>query len=174
LPWWTSQSTIATRSIPRSRCAQRAAIAMLLTRQKPIAAPRSAWWPGGRRSANALSSCPSSTCSTAVSSPPAASSMASWVPGPVHASSPTSSRSPVDVAARIRSTWASVWASRSSASVANRGATSVTWASTPLPSNARRVRVRRSGRSNGGSDSHAGWPSGGMPPGGSCATQRSS
>ena len=37
LPWWTSQSTIATRPSPCSRWAQRAAIAMLLKRQKPIA-----------------------------------------------------------------------------------------------------------------------------------------
>ena len=124
--------------------------------------------------ANALSSCPSSTCSTAVSSPPAASSIASWVPGPVQASSPTWICSPLAVASRIRRTWPSVWASRSSSSVANRGATSVTDASTPLPSRAWRVSVRRSGRSNGGTVSQPGSPFGGIPPGGSCATQRSS
>ena len=37
LPWWTSKSTIATRSRPSRSCAARAAIATLLKRQKPIA-----------------------------------------------------------------------------------------------------------------------------------------
>ncbi len=36
-PWWTSQSTIATRPIPSSACAHRAAIAALSKKQKPIA-----------------------------------------------------------------------------------------------------------------------------------------
>ena len=40
LPWCTSQSTIATRSRPSSRCAARAAIATLLKTQKPIARSR--------------------------------------------------------------------------------------------------------------------------------------
>ena len=38
---------------PSSACAQRAAIATLSKRQKPIARCGSAWWPGGRTSANA-------------------------------------------------------------------------------------------------------------------------
>ena len=43
---------MATRRGPAARaCA--AATAMLLNRQKPIARSRSAWWPGGRTSANA-------------------------------------------------------------------------------------------------------------------------
>ena len=37
LPWCTSQSTIITRSSPRASSACRAATAMLLNRQKPIA-----------------------------------------------------------------------------------------------------------------------------------------
>ena len=42
LPWWTSQSTIITRSSPRSSSARRAATATLLNRQKPIARSGSA------------------------------------------------------------------------------------------------------------------------------------
>ena len=37
LPWWTSKSTIATRSRPRTSSAWRAATATLLKKQKPIA-----------------------------------------------------------------------------------------------------------------------------------------
>ena len=48
LPWWTSQSTIITRSSPSESSAWRAATATLLNRQKPIARVGSAWWPGGR------------------------------------------------------------------------------------------------------------------------------
>ena len=47
LPWWASQSTIATRSTPRAR-AWAAASAALASRQKPIPRSASAWWPGGR------------------------------------------------------------------------------------------------------------------------------
>ena len=72
LPWCTSQSTIATRSMPSSACAQRAAIATESNRQKPIARSRSAWWPGGRASAK-----PSRR--TASIAAPAASSAASNV-----------------------------------------------------------------------------------------------
>ena len=86
-----------------------------------------------------MSSSPSSTASTARSSPPAASSIAACVPGPVHEPSPTSIRSPLVTAASTAATCASVWASRSSSSVANRGASSVTAASTPLPSSTRQV-----------------------------------
>ena len=53
-PWWTSQSRIATRRSPSSACAQRAAIAIELKRQKPIAWSGRAWWPGGRANANPL------------------------------------------------------------------------------------------------------------------------
>ena len=53
LPWCTSQSTISTRAAPGGRAAS-AAIAALLSRQKPIARSGSAWWPGGRTSANAF------------------------------------------------------------------------------------------------------------------------
>ena len=72
LPWWTSKSTIATRSSPSSRCAARAAMATLLKMQKPIARPGIAWCPGGRTSAKL----PRSAASTVV---PAASSAASYV-----------------------------------------------------------------------------------------------
>jgi hypothetical protein len=64
-PWWTSQSTIATLSIPSSACAWRAAIATLSKMQKPIAAAGRAWCPGGRTSANP-------PCSTAAIAEPAA------------------------------------------------------------------------------------------------------
>ncbi len=46
LPWWTSQSTIATRSRPSSAWRARAAMATLLKRQKPIGSSGVAWWPG--------------------------------------------------------------------------------------------------------------------------------
>ena len=46
LPWCTSQSTIITRSSPWASSAWRAATAMLLNRQNPIARSDSAWWPG--------------------------------------------------------------------------------------------------------------------------------
>ena len=51
LPWWTSKSTIATRSSASRRWAARAAIATLLKMQNPIARPGRAWCPGGRTSA---------------------------------------------------------------------------------------------------------------------------
>ena len=49
LPWWTSKSTMATRSTPWAACACRAATAALLKKQKPIGVAASAWWPGGLR-----------------------------------------------------------------------------------------------------------------------------
>ena len=54
LPWWTSKSTMATRSSPRTSSAWRAATATLLKKQKPIAWSRVAWWPGGRTEQKAL------------------------------------------------------------------------------------------------------------------------
>ncbi len=51
LPWWTSQSTIATRSSPRASRAWAAAIATLLKMQNPQPESRIAWCPGGRASA---------------------------------------------------------------------------------------------------------------------------
>jgi hypothetical protein len=64
LPWWTSKSTIATRSRPcASACA--APTATLLNRQNPIARSRSAWCPGGRTAQNALRHSPDSTRSVA-------------------------------------------------------------------------------------------------------------
>ncbi len=70
LPWCTSQSTIATRPMPSSAWAQRAAIATELKMQKPIPRLCSAWWPGGRASAKP----PRRTASSAA---PAASNAAS-------------------------------------------------------------------------------------------------
>ena len=55
LPWWTSKSTMATRSTPWAACAWRAATAALLKKQKPIGVAASAWWPGGRVATKALS-----------------------------------------------------------------------------------------------------------------------
>ena len=55
LPWWTSKSTMATRSTPWAACACRAATAALLKKQKPIGVAASAWWPGGRVATKALS-----------------------------------------------------------------------------------------------------------------------
>ena len=46
LPWWTSKSMTATRSMPCASSACAAPTATLLKRQKPIARLRSAWWPG--------------------------------------------------------------------------------------------------------------------------------
>ena len=51
LPWWTSQSTISTRSPASTSCA--AATATLLIRQKPMAWSARAWWPGGRAATKA-------------------------------------------------------------------------------------------------------------------------
>ena len=53
-PWCTSQSRIATRSSPSSACAKRAAIATLLKKQNPIAAPRRR---GARAAARARTRC---------------------------------------------------------------------------------------------------------------------
>ena len=47
LPWCTSMSTIIRRLAPKA-CSCRAAMAMLLSRQKPMACVEVAWWPGGR------------------------------------------------------------------------------------------------------------------------------
>ena len=67
LPWWTSKSTMATRSAPYLRCASRATMATVLMRQKPIGVSISAWWPGGRMAQKALSTSPSTTASSAAS-----------------------------------------------------------------------------------------------------------
>ncbi len=56
LPWWTSQSTMSTRS-PRAASAA-AATAMLLSRQKPIGSAARAWCPGGRAATKATSPSP--------------------------------------------------------------------------------------------------------------------
>ena len=80
LPWWTSKSTIATRSRPRTSSACRAATATLLKKQKPIACARVAWWPGGRTAQNAFSTSPSMTASVAATAAPAARITACQVP----------------------------------------------------------------------------------------------
>jgi hypothetical protein len=72
LPWWTSQSRIATRARPSSACAYLAATAALSKMQKPIAEAGRAWWPGGRASAKP-------PISTAVMAAPAESNAASNV-----------------------------------------------------------------------------------------------
>ena len=77
LPWWTSQSRIITRSSPCASSAWRAATAMLLNRQKPIARAGSAWWPGGRWALKPIGAAPSSSRSTSSTAPPAACSAAS-------------------------------------------------------------------------------------------------
>src|SRR6267142_1249745 len=63
-------STMATRDNPRAIPAA-AATATLLNRQNPMALSRSAWWPGGRTSANAVSRV-SSACSAACTAAAAA------------------------------------------------------------------------------------------------------
>ena len=61
------------RSTPSSACSARAAIATLLNRQKPIARPASAWWPGGRTAARPERRRPLATCRARSIAPPAAS-----------------------------------------------------------------------------------------------------
>nr|WP_228740375.1 hypothetical protein [Pseudonocardia oceani] len=51
LPWCTSQSTIAIRSIPSTACACFAAIATLLKMQNPSPVSGRAWCPAGLTSA---------------------------------------------------------------------------------------------------------------------------
>ena len=80
LPWWTSQSTIATRAAPAARAAA-AATATLLSRQNPIACAIVAWWPGGRTTAMPCESSPFSTRSASSLADPAAAFAASQVPG---------------------------------------------------------------------------------------------
>src|SRR4029450_5189797 len=72
LPGWPSQSRIAPRCAPRASCAQRAATAVALSRQKPIGRAASAWCPGGRAITNALRRSPETTAATACSNPPTA------------------------------------------------------------------------------------------------------
>ena len=167
LPWWTSQSRIATRRAPRASCAQRAATAVALRRQKPIGRAASAWCPGGRAITNALRSSPATTAATASSRPPTAYSAAVRVPGPIHASSSSSTVS--CGSASTRSTWLASWTSSSAVRGALRAASRSTLRSTPEPSSARNVSASRSGRSNGGTFSHGG-PLGGL----RCPKQRSS
>ena len=76
LPWWTSQSTISTLSTPSLCRATAAATGTLLSRQNPIACRASQWWPGGRTTANALSSSPEATRVTSSTTEPAESSAA--------------------------------------------------------------------------------------------------
>ena len=80
LPWCTSKSMMATRCRPSTSSAWRAAMATLLKKQKPIAALRVAWWPGGRTEQNALSTSPLNTASVAATAAPAARSAARQVP----------------------------------------------------------------------------------------------
>jgi len=56
------------------------ATAMLLKRQKPIAASGSAWCPGGRRPQNAMRASPPMSASTMAQAPPAAWSAALYEP----------------------------------------------------------------------------------------------
>src|SRR5438132_343079 len=76
LPWCTSKSMIATRSMPCASIAWRAATATLLKMQKPMARARQAWWPGGRTGQNALFTSFFSTRSVAITPAPAARSAA--------------------------------------------------------------------------------------------------
>ena len=63
-PWWTSQSTIATRrAAPSARSPARATAT--LKRQNPLPRSRRAWWPGGRTAANATSASPATAARAA-------------------------------------------------------------------------------------------------------------
>jgi dienelactone hydrolase len=80
LPWWTSQSTIATRAAPPARAAA-AAAATLLSRQNPIARSGVAWCPGGRTTAMPWTSAPRIASMASWHTEPAAARAASQVPG---------------------------------------------------------------------------------------------
>ena len=72
MPWCMSQSTMSTRLQPRALLAWRAAMAIVLKRQKPIASCISAWCPGGRTTAIPLRTVPLTTLSVSSSTDPAA------------------------------------------------------------------------------------------------------
>ena len=86
--------------------------------QKPIDFPGSAWCPGGRTSAYALSTVPSSTASAATIVPPAASTAISSPNLPIAVPSPASP--PVAPTARTCASNSGVCTRRISSSVAGR------------------------------------------------------
>ena len=123
LPWWTSQSRIATRS-PRSARAA-AHTATLLNRQKPMGSVWVAWWPGGRTTQKAASASPRSRRSTASRPEPAASRAASHEPGKAAVSS--SIHPPPLATNRSRPrTSSGRWTRASSSKVAGRGSAHTT------------------------------------------------
>ena len=104
LPWWTSQSTIITRSRPWASRACRAATATLLNRQKPIARAASAWWPGGRWIEKPVGALRASSRSTSDTAPPQACRAATNEPAETTVSA--SMRAPPRADMRsISSTW---------------------------------------------------------------------
>src|SRR5436190_8655444 len=142
-------STTATRTRPRPIAAA-AATATLLNRQKPIALSRSAWWPGGRTRAKAVSPV-SSACSAAWTAAPAASRAISTDSGEVNVSASSIAARPFT--ASIASTWAASCTRRISIRVAGRG-------SATRPPRSRHSAAMRSNTS--ARSGRSGWPGGGV------------
>ena len=132
LPWWTSQSTMAIRSMPSSACACRAAIATLLKMQNPRPVSGSAWWPAGLTSAYPLSTVPSTTASVMAIALPAPSAAIPYAPLP-NGEMPSPASPPLgsSLSRWIRATCSGVCTRVSCASVAVRGAIRVRWSTSP-------------------------------------------